>query len=166
MVREGGMTECRRISCWIAASRLSAIAIVLAGAACGGSDETVGPCYVGYEEPLFTIRAARDARTGAALPQILLSRFSYDGRSDLGLDFLTNHFGLEPRNVTIDDGELVCDIVCAFGGPTGSYTFTFHAIGHRDTTFTIAGADYAHGRGDCPAILSDGLDLELTLTPE
>lgn len=141
--------------------------VIVPGAACGGGEGgTVGPCYVQYEEPLFTISAASDAHTGAALEQVVLTRFTYGDRSDLGLDFLTNHLGLQPRNVAIRNGALVCDIECAFGGPAGSYTFTFHATDYRDTTFTIDNAEFANARGDCPVVLSDGLDIELALTPD
>lgn len=162
------MVGCRYIRLGIATSRRFAVSlVVLTGAACGGSDGgTSGPCYVQYEEPLFTITAASDAHTGAALEQVFLVRFAYEGSSGLGLDFLTNHLGLEPHNVTIENGELLCDVECAFGGPAGSYTFTFRAIGYRDTTFTLDRAEYANAQGDCPAVLSDGLDLELALTPE
>jgi hypothetical protein len=160
------MIGCYRVILRVAASRRCLVALAIAtGASCGGSRETTGPCYVQYEEPLFTITGASDAHTGAALQQVVLTRFTYEGRSDLGLDFLTNHLGLEPRNAAIENGELVCDIECAFGGPAGSYTFTFRASGYRDTTFTIDSAEYANAQGDCPAILSDGMNLELVLTP-
>jgi hypothetical protein len=129
-------------------------------------DGTVGPCYVRYNEPILTITAATDARTGAPLSRIIVRDFSYDdrSRSELGIAFLTDHFGLTPRNVLIEGSSLRCDIVCAFGAPEGRYQLTIGATNYRDTTFTVA-AKYGRGSGDCPATLFDGVRLEVQLTP-
>lgn len=83
----------------------------------------------------------------------------------MGVDFLTNHLSLQPRNVAIRGAEVVCDVACAFGGPEGRYTFTFGAAGYRDTTFTVDGR-FARGSGNCPATASGGMTLRLTLTAQ
>ena len=145
---------------------LTATLVATTGLACGGGG-TVGLCVVQYEEPLFTITRTTNAATGAAIPQVSVRTFSYNELSSaqLGIDFLTRQVGLTPRNVVIRNGEVVCTITCAFGGPEGRYSLVFGATGFRDTTVVINGK-YGRGWGNCPTTLSDGLDLTLTLTPE
>ena len=140
-----------------------AAAALLVGAACGGAEDTAGPCYVGYEEPLFTVASAVDARTGAPLRQVVLRSYSFDGDPTLGPDYLTEFLGLTPRNVTASGGTLLCDIACAFGAAEGRYALTFGAPGYRDTTLTLD-ARYARFTGGCPAMRSGGVVLRLELS--
>lgn len=145
--------------------RYLAIAFTCVATGCRHDDE-LGPCYIKYAEPILTITAATDAQTGAPLSRIIVRDFSYNdqSKSELGIGFLTDVFGLTPRNVTIEGSSLRCDIVCAFGAPEGRYQLTIGAVNYRDTTFTVP-AKYGRGSGNCPATLSDGVRLRVQLTP-
>lgn len=144
---------------------VAALTMCTLAAQCG-SGGTAGPCYVKYADPLFTISAATSASSRSAIARIVVRNFSYNGepRTNLGADFLTNHLGLTPRNAVVQGNEVVCDIVCAFGGPEGRYTLTLGAPGYRDTTFTVD-AKFERGVGDCPTTLSGGETLSVTLSP-
>lgn len=148
---------------------MNAVACVLAATmACGGDGGSLGPCFIGYDEPLFTIASAIDATSGALITPIILRDFVFDGPPGVrpGMSFLTDYLGLHPRNVEPRDDQLICAVACAFGARPGDYTFTFGAHGYRDTTFAIADANFTKGRGNCPAYLSGGPVLNLRLSPE
>ena len=102
------MTTCRAPMCELVAGLALA-----GGAACGGPQ--VGPCTLLYDDPLFVIAAATDARSGAPVPRLVFRDFSYKGAPVTDLTFLTRNTGAPPRNVSISDGEVVCDVACAFG---------------------------------------------------
>ena len=144
------------------------VASCLATVACHSDPKLVGPCNVAYDEPLFTIENAKDAATKAPISRVVLRSFLYDrppGPTP-GVAFLTDHFGLTPKNVTISGNELLCDVVCSFGAGEGGYVFTFGATGYRDTTFAISDAKYSRARGGCPTYLSGGVTLGVELTPK
>lgn len=142
--------------------------LLVVTAACSRGRDTVGPCYIGYDEPLFTVASAQDVVTGAAIERVVLRDFVLDRPPGPrpGMSYLTEHLGLQPRNVEISGSELLCQVVCAFGAGQGGYTFTFGAPGYRDTTVTVNDARYTKGRGNCPAFLSGGMVLNLRLRSE
>jgi hypothetical protein len=144
---------------------VAALALV-AAAGCGVAETTPsGLCDISYDDALFTVTRATDARSGAALSRVLLRSYTYEGSSERGPGFLVTAPGLQPRNSAVNGTGLTCDIVCSFGAANGDYTLTFGAAGYRDTTLQIAGASHAVQQGGCPATYRDGLELEVTLTP-
>lgn len=150
----------------LSVQRLAAI-VVLSWGCGGGNGGSLGPCSVEYDEPLFTVASARDARTAAPIPEVVLRDYLYDRPPGPRppLSFLTDHLGLEPTNVRISAGELVCNVACTFGAGEGWYTFTFGAAGYRDTTVTVLNAAFSRSRGSCPKFLGGTNTLTLQLTP-
>ena len=147
-------------------ARIARIGAAGALVGCAGGGGTSGPCFITYDEALFSIATARDTQSDAPIARVVLREFTYDrppGPRPPML-FLTNHVGLTSTNVTRTATELLCTVACAFGAAEGGYTFTFGAEGYRDTSVTVADAKFSRATGSCPRTLSGGLRLDLRLT--
>lgn len=107
----------------------AALATVLVG--CGATVVCDAPQPV----PLFFVQSATDSETGAALGEITLSAFTFEGEEVAAeqifeLDETYGAYGDSSAEVVGD--AVLCSAPCGFGysAPEGAYTFTVSARGY------------------------------------
>jgi len=134
------------------------IAALAAWAGCE-NDETVGPCYHLYKEPLINVTAATSSANGDAIPTVALTGFERDGTPITTADLIIGSYFVEPRGDT-----LLCHLPCGFGRIAGDYSFVAGAAGFQDKTLTLQ-AQYQIFQGGCPSFNDGGMDIVIELTP-
>lgn len=139
--------------------------VVAALLMCACSTSGAGPCIVRYEDPLLTIAQVVDTRSSALLPQVYVRNVRFNGTAVGDFRLLTE--GGPIRGVLVTGSDLECTVACGFGTQEGTYEMTIYRPSFRDTTFSVD-ARYrgrSSGSGGCPTVFSDGVVLNLRLTP-
>lgn len=134
---------------WLAP--LVAAAIVLEGC------DAVGACLHSFEDPVLTI--VRVEGSSVLLNAVTIADVVIALQPVGNLGSLTAPPAL---GVSLDNGELRCDVPCGFGVHEGRYEFTIKAPGYLDHRVT-AMASYPRFEGGCPSENSGSTEISLSL---
>lgn len=117
------------------------------------------------EDPILTIREARNASTGAPIPDVVLTNIHIQGQLQRGND-LEFVLGADSRNAILGGDQLHCTLECAFGADddNGEWRFTVSAPGYTTKTLTIPDVRYDFERDGCTHT-ARGTVISLTLDP-
>jgi hypothetical protein len=129
---------------------------------CGGS---ICPADEVIEIPILTIREARNAVTGAEIPQVVLAGIHIQGQLQSGSD-MELVLGSNAENATLEGDQLRCTLACGFGGDYGEWQFNVSAPGFASRMVNIPDVRYtAFDRDGCTNTATRGTIISLTLDP-
>lgn len=133
---------------------LLALALLGAGSLSGCS---AGPCVHTFEDEVLHLEEVRDAATGDALEEVVITELRYEGRAwgALSGDGLTD----------LGDGAARCRLPCSIAAQQeGRYELDLSADGYEATTLVVD-ATYQTFEGGCPSSNDDGTHATAELDP-
>ena len=127
-------------------------------AACN-SDGTVCAGSVVYDEPIIRIAAVTDATSGATISPITLSQIRLNA-----VDLPAISFEPPPGlvNASVSNSQVLCNVACAFGRNTGTYTFNVQAAGYATKQVSVD-ANYSRVTTACEQHASGATEVRISL---
>ena len=127
-------------------------------AACN-TDGTVCAGSVVYDEPIIRIAAVTDATSGATVSPITISQIRLNA-----VDLPAISFEPPPGllNASVSNSQVLCNVACAFGRNTGTYSFSVEAPGYTTKQVSVD-ANYSRVTTACEQHASGATEVRITL---
>ena len=138
---------------------LTLLAASLGGIAACNTDEPLCAGTEVFDEPILRIVSVTDVTSGAIVSPVRLSDFEKGGASYTPSFFIG---GPGLVNAAVVDGQVICNVSCAFGYEDGTLGFTVQAAGYAPMRVSVD-LKYATVTGKCERHASGPIELRISL---